>query len=65
MPIRVRWRHAITTRVHRVHLRTGHDIGGVDAATVAAQLSWPTCHYLDLFLTAAGASWLLDRILPT
>jgi hypothetical protein len=22
------------------------------------------CHYLDLFLTAAGAAWLLDRILP-
>jgi hypothetical protein len=22
------------------------------------------CHYLDLFLTAAGAAWLIDRILP-
>jgi hypothetical protein len=22
------------------------------------------CHYLDLFLLAAGAAWLLDRILP-
>lgn len=23
------------------------------------------CHYLDLFLLAAGAAWLIDRILPT
>jgi hypothetical protein len=22
------------------------------------------CHYLDLFLLAAGAAWLMDRILP-
>jgi hypothetical protein len=22
------------------------------------------CHYLDLFLLAAGAAWLIDRILP-
>jgi len=22
------------------------------------------CHYLDLFLLAAAAAWLLDRILP-
>jgi hypothetical protein len=22
------------------------------------------CHYLDLFVTAAGAAWLIDRILP-
>jgi len=22
------------------------------------------CHYLDLFLVAAGAAWLMDRILP-
>jgi hypothetical protein len=23
------------------------------------------CHYLDLFLLAAGAAWLIDRIVPT
>jgi len=23
------------------------------------------CHYLDLFLLAASAAWLTDRILPT
>jgi hypothetical protein len=22
------------------------------------------CHYLDLFLVAAGPAWLIDRILP-
>ena len=22
------------------------------------------CHYLDLFLLAAGAAWLIDRVLP-
>ena len=23
------------------------------------------CHYLDLFLLAAGAAWLMDKVLPT
>lgn len=45
--------------------------GGLDPNFTANAWGGPSyagalaCHYLDLFLAAAGAAWLIDRILPT
>jgi len=44
--------------------------GGLDPNFTVNAWGGPTyagamaCHYLDLFLLAAGAAWLIDRILP-
>ena len=45
-------------------------IGGLDPNFTVNAWGGPSyvgamaCHYLDLFLVAAGAAWLIDRILP-